>query len=239
MPKVTQLIAAFACLLLGALALWGMNPGRDVPSDSTPQPVASLPQGGEEAGYPSPQQEMDTGAPTNPGQEPQSEAERIEIPSKDISLTQEQRRAAQEMQIAPLKTEEESQEQGNAQSAGSGMATGADDGQGGSLQGESCKWKKTMLSTAYGPPWNSVEGGPITSTGKALVPNRYYIATDPSVIPTGSRVKIWPNPLNYRGVFKAEDVGGAIKGNHVDIFVWQGKSVRDNWKKNVQVCLLD
>lgn len=102
-----------------------------------------------------------------------------------------------------------------------------------------CLWRKEFLSTTYGPPWNSIEGGPETAMGTPLYKGRYVIAVDPRVIPLGSRVKVWPNPHNYRGVFLAEDVGGAIKGRHVDVFVWQGPEVRDYWfNRSTTVCLV-
>ena len=161
--------------------------------------------------------------------EPQTQTTE-QLPASSISLSKEQSQAAAEMKIAPLPKESQTTsapqaETPIAQSAASEQASGP------------CQWTKTFLTTAYGPPWDAIEGGPITSSGKALVPNRYYVATDPSVIPTGSQMKIWPNPLGYKGLFTAEDVGGAIKGKHIDVFVWQGRSVRDSWKKNAKVCL--
>lgn len=51
----------------------------------------------------------------------------------------------------------------------------------------------------------------ITATGTQATPNR-TIAVDTSVIPYGSRVVIDGN------VYIAEDCGGAIKGNTIDVF---------------------
>lgn len=56
-----------------------------------------------------------------------------------------------------------------------------------------------------------VETG-ITATGKPVVEGR-TIAVDPSVIPYGTQVIIGGH------VFTAEDCGGAIKGNKIDIYV--------------------
>lgn len=50
-----------------------------------------------------------------------------------------------------------------------------------------------------------------TSTGKIATANR-TIAVDPSVIPYGTEVKINDN------IYIAEDCGGAIKGNRIDVF---------------------
>lgn len=54
--------------------------------------------------------------------------------------------------------------------------------------------------------------GAMTATGKIAEVNR-TIAVDPHVIPLGSKVRI--NGQDYI----AEDVGGAIKGNRIDIYV--------------------
>ncbi len=54
--------------------------------------------------------------------------------------------------------------------------------------------------------------GANTATGTVPVPGR-TIAVDPSVIPLGSRVEINGH------VYIAEDTGGAIRGNKIDIFV--------------------
>lgn len=67
--------------------------------------------------------------------------------------------------------------------------------------------------TAYCPC--SICCGPhangITATGTTATAGR-TIAVDPNIIPLGSHVMI--NGIEYI----AEDVGGAIKGNHIDIF---------------------
>lgn len=64
-------------------------------------------------------------------------------------------------------------------------------------------------------PCTSCSGGwgAGTSSGKRAAEGR-TIAVDPRVIPIGSRVYI-----EGFGDFIAEDVGGAIKGNKIDIFV--------------------
>jgi len=40
------------------------------------------------------------------------------------------------------------------------------------------------------------------------------VAVDPRVIPLGSRIMI----EGFDNVFTAEDTGGAVRGNHVDIY---------------------
>lgn len=93
-------------------------------------------------------------------------------------------------------------------------------------------------ATAYGPPWDCatcMEGTGITATGTRLGENPgpykklYIVATDPSVIPTGAWVYVWPNPFGYRGAFKADDVGGAIKGRKLDFYDWRGRKTQNDW----------
>ncbi|MBQ7534251.1 MAG: 3D domain-containing protein [Stomatobaculum sp.] len=66
--------------------------------------------------------------------------------------------------------------------------------------------------TAYCPCYSCSEGwGRMTSSGR-LAQERHTIATDPNVIPEGTKVEI--NGV----VYTAEDIGGGVRGNHIDIF---------------------
>jgi 3D (Asp-Asp-Asp) domain-containing protein len=95
-------------------------------------------------------------------------------------------------------------------------------GKGGPLRG--------MLATAYGPPWDAMEGGGKTSTGIDLTRGQLpVIAVDPDVIPYGSIVKASNSPLGKNKLFVAADTGGAIKGNHIDFFVASGRSAQNGW----------
>lgn len=96
---------------------------------------------------------------------------------------------------------------------------------------------KQFQSTAYGPPWGGIEGTGTTATGLKLKPGKYVVAVDPKIIPLGSKIKVWPNPHDWRGEFLAADTGGAIQGRIVDFFVWQGDQAKYNWgRRSVQVC---
>ena len=58
------------------------------------------------------------------------------------------------------------------------------------------------------------QGEWVGTTATGVVPTiNNTIAVDPDVIPLGSYV--WINGIRYH----AEDVGGGVKGNHIDIFV--------------------
>lgn len=67
--------------------------------------------------------------------------------------------------------------------------------------------------TAYCPCDECSEGyGRLTSTGK-YARSGHTIAVDPDVIGYGSRVLIGDS------IYVAEDCGGIVKGDHIDIFV--------------------
>jgi 3D (Asp-Asp-Asp) domain-containing protein len=94
--------------------------------------------------------------------------------------------------------------------------------------GSSGSW----LATAYGPPWEGMQGKGITSTGIDLIPAKhaYIVAVDPSVIPLGSYVHVVPNPFNNNSItFLAGDTGEAIIGKHVDIYDWRGRTYQEAW----------
>jgi 3D (Asp-Asp-Asp) domain-containing protein len=71
----------------------------------------------------------------------------------------------------------------------------------------------------------------VTATGLDLRsdPQLYEVAVDPTVIPLGSYVYVTPNPFGTASAFYAGDTGGAIKGDHVDIYDWRGRADQDAW----------
>jgi 3D (Asp-Asp-Asp) domain-containing protein len=88
------------------------------------------------------------------------------------------------------------------------------------------------LATAYGPPWEGIQGSGVTATGIDLRPAKpaYIIAVDPSAIPLGSYVHVSPNPFGNDAInFLAADTGGAIVGKHIDIYDWMGRAAQDAW----------
>ena len=68
----------------------------------------------------------------------------------------------------------------------------------------------TMTATAYS--WECGNGDGLTAAMTPVRPG--VVAIDPEVIPLGSQVEIVG-----LGMFSAEDVGGNIRGNRVDIFM--------------------
>jgi 3D (Asp-Asp-Asp) domain-containing protein len=89
----------------------------------------------------------------------------------------------------------------------------------------------SWLATAYGPPWGGINGDGTTATGLNLTagPAVFEVAVDPSVIALGSYVHVQPNPFDTASAFYAGDTGGAIIGQHVDIYDWQGRAAQLAW----------
>jgi N-acetylmuramoyl-L-alanine amidase len=92
----------------------------------------------------------------------------------------------------------------------------------------------TVTATAYTAYCNGCSG--ITKTGINLKqnPNLKVIAVDPSVIKLGTKVHV-----EGYGYAIAGDIGGAIKGNKIDVFI-PTKSEALNWgRKQVKIKILD
>lgn len=83
----------------------------------------------------------------------------------------------------------------------------------------------TVNASAY-------SGHSTTSTG--TTPRWGTIAVDPSVIPYGTRVYI----PKFDMVFTAEDCGGAIKGNKIDIFMNSESDCTNFGRQNIEIQIL-
>lgn len=87
-------------------------------------------------------------------------------------------------------------------------------------------------TTGYCPCYQCSEGwGRRTSTG-ATARASHTIAVDPRVIPYGSKVMIGGV------VYTAEDRGGGVKGNHIDIFFDSHSQTRQHGTRSEEVFLL-
>lgn len=87
-------------------------------------------------------------------------------------------------------------------------------------------------TTGYCPCYQCSEGwGRRTSTG-ATARSSHTIAVDPRVIPYGSKVMV--NGV----VYTAEDRGGGVKGNHIDIFFDSHSQTRQHGSRSAEVFLL-
>jgi 3D (Asp-Asp-Asp) domain-containing protein len=99
----------------------------------------------------------------------------------------------------------------------------------------------TFASTCYGPPWDSMNGTGVTAGGTDLRPAKpaLIVAVDPDVIPLGRLLRIEPNPHGTTQPFLADDTGGAIQGNRIDFYVWQGREKQLAWPAMKQVKVYD
>ncbi len=97
----------------------------------------------------------------------------------------------------------------------------------------------TCTATAYDASYESNgPWGPITATGKALASG--MVAVDPRVIPLGTKLYIEaPDGSWVYGYSVAEDTGGAIKGNKVDLFFPSSYKVRQFGRRTANVYVLD
>ena len=98
----------------------------------------------------------------------------------------------------------------------------ADDSSG-MINGYRYKKKYTMTATAYTDDPSENAGYSVSAMGNPL---RYgIVAVDPNVIPLGSKVYVMaPDGSWVYGVASAEDTGGAIKGNKIDLCYPSGAS---------------
>lgn len=99
----------------------------------------------------------------------------------------------------------------------------------GTIEGVPYSKVMTMESTAYTP---NAGGWGITATG--TVPKQGTIAVDPRVIPLGTRMYV-----EGYGFGIAEDTGGAIKGNIVDVCLPNRTETRKWGRRQVKVYILD
>lgn len=92
----------------------------------------------------------------------------------------------------------------------------------------------TVTATAYTAYCAGCSGTTYTGIDLRANPNQKVIAVDPNVIPLGSRV--W---VEGYGEAIAGDIGGAIKGNIIDVFL-QNKQDAYNWgRRTVKIKVLD
>lgn len=109
----------------------------------------------------------------------------------------------------------------------------------GSSGSEPGRYKKVIdiVATAYAPgPHDNGKWGSLTHIGTQVRPG--IIAVDPSVIPLGSRVYI-KYPDGHGVYATAEDTGGAIKGNRIDIAMWSVAEAYDFGIQNVKVYVVN
>ncbi|GLB59047.1 LysM peptidoglycan-binding and 3D domain-containing protein [Cytobacillus sp. NCCP-133] len=102
------------------------------------------------------------------------------------------------------------------------------------IQSEAKVKSLTVTATAYTASCEGCIG--ITKTGLDLKdnPDAKVIAVDPNVIPLGSKVYV-----EGYGYATAEDIGGGIKGNEIDVFIPTTESAMQWGRKDVKVTILN
>jgi 3D (Asp-Asp-Asp) domain-containing protein len=99
------------------------------------------------------------------------------------------------------------------------------------------KQELSITATAYAPgPHDNAQWGNKTYLGTQIRPG--IIAVDPRVIPLGSRVYI-QYPDGHGDYAIAEDTGGAIKGNRIDIAKTSVKEAQDFGIQHVKVFVIN
>lgn len=100
------------------------------------------------------------------------------------------------------------------------------------------EWQEmTVVATAYTAGYESTGKNPghpaygITKTGTKVLEGR-TIAVDPDVISLGSEVRI---PCLSSYTYIAEDIGGAIKGNKIDIYMKDLQSAKNWGRRTVKI----
>ncbi|MBP2626467.1 MAG: spore cortex-lytic enzyme [Firmicutes bacterium] len=102
---------------------------------------------------------------------------------------------------------------------------------------ERYKQELDIVATAYAPgAHDNGKWGSLTHIGTQVRPG--VIAVDPKVIPLGSRLYIeFPDGHGMYGI--AEDTGGAIKGNRIDIAMLTVSEAYDFGIQNIKVRILN
>ena len=94
-----------------------------------------------------------------------------------------------------------------------------------------------VKATAYAPgAADNDQWGDKTHLGTQVRPG--VIAVDPKIIPLGSRVFI-QYPDGHGEYAVAEDTGGAIKGNRIDVAKWSRDQAKDFGIKNAKVFVIN
>ena len=86
----------------------------------------------------------------------------------------------------------------------------------------------TCTATAY-----AIQG--VTASGEEA--GKGIVAVDPSVIPLGSKIRIW-GAGKHSGVYHAEDTGKNIIGRRIDIYMEDIQEAKEFGRREVEVAIL-
>lgn len=114
-----------------------------------------------------------------------------------------------------------------AKSSSTAKSTSASTG-GSSINGMQYTKKITMTATAYTTSPSENGGYSVSAMGNPL--RHGIVAIDPSIVPLGSKVYVEAADGSWSyGVASAEDTGGAIKGNRIDLCFEMSPSKASNF----------
>ena len=106
---------------------------------------------------------------------------------------------------------------------------------------EEVKVKKTLKvqATAYTADPKENGGYNVTARGNPLTAYK-YIAVDPKVIPLGTKVYIpYFKDAPNKGIFIADDTGGAIKKNRIDVLLPDKKTAYNFGRRELEIQILE
>jgi 3D (Asp-Asp-Asp) domain-containing protein len=89
-----------------------------------------------------------------------------------------------------------------------------------------------FLASGYSANDSSQGTNNITATGKEI--EQGMVAVDPKVIPLGTRIEI-----KDMGIFVAEDTGGKIKGNRIDIYFDSKEEAKKFGMRGIWINIID
>ncbi|MFB5663358.1 peptidoglycan-binding protein [Alteribacillus sp. HJP-4] len=163
--------------------------------------------------------------------EPVEESEPAEEEESSESSEEAEESSEQESTEAPEETEEAeetSTEESESTESSEDVATETSDSE--EAEGESLQ----VEATAYTANCTGCSG--VTATGVDLNanPDSNVIAVDPDVIPLGSTVEV-----EGHGTFTADDTGGAIQGNKIDIFMPSQSDAESFGRQTLDVTVVD
>ncbi|MFC0270865.1 LysM peptidoglycan-binding domain-containing protein [Metabacillus herbersteinensis] len=130
---------------------------------------------------------------------------------------------------AKQETQEEPKDQNPSVAEASASATSEND-----VAEKEVAKEFTVLATAYTASCEGCSGTTATGVDLKANPDEKVIAVDPNVIPLGSKVYV-----EGYGYATAEDTGGAIKGNRIDVFIPTEGAAISFGKREVNIKVLN
>lgn len=159
-----------------------------------------------------------------------SDKDVVQRQTKEVSHVQKQASATQQQQEKPSTSQPKPKEQTKQPSATKQQVEQKKEEAAVSGDGK----ELVVTATAYTAYCDGCSGTTYTGINLRANPNQKVIAVDPSIIPLGSRV--W---VEGYGEAIAGDIGGAIKGNKIDVFL-EHKADAYQWgRKQVKIKVLD